>query len=195
MRLRWVGDSRDYVKWDCVFKNSSGRFVFYLPMLRRNADATCRHPEVQDHFDQSKDLDQFRRLFPNRFAVFSFSGREYAVEDADEYFGSAVVELAKLQRTQSVLIFIDPDTGIEPVSGGRAEHLRSRDFCLVWESLRPRDRLIVYQHASRTKTWRQDLSNHACDILRIEPSHVSDVYYDARLANDVCFLVLEKSEL
>ncbi len=195
MRLRWVGDSRDYVKWDCVFENSNGLFVFYVPMLRCNVDPICKHDVVQRHFDQKKSLDQFRELFPDRFAVFDFSCKEYSTKNANEYFRLVKERIHELQRTQRILVFIDPDTGIEPTSGAKAEHLRGRDLSLVWAALRPGDKLIVYQHASHNENWRQDLRGRVGHFLQIEPARVPDPYYNEKLAKDVCFLVLEKSEL
>jgi hypothetical protein len=194
MRLRWVGDSRDYVKWDCVFENASGRFVFYVPMLRCNVDPICKHPEVQRHFDQRKSLDQFRELFPEHFAVFSFPRREYSISVADEYFRLVTERIGELQQKERVLVFIDPDTGIEPASGAQDEHLRAKDLFLVWKALRAGDKLIVYQHASRKGNWRQYLGRRAGQALQIDPTLVPDPYYNEDLARDVCFLVLEKPE-
>jgi hypothetical protein len=194
MRLRWVGDSRDYVKWDCVFENASGFFVFYVPMLRRDIDGKCRHEEVQCYFDQGKSLDQFGRLFPGQFAVFDFCQKEYSTKDADDYFQSVVLRLSELQKEHKVLVFIDPDTGIEPASGAKNEHLRCADMRLVWKSLRPGSRLIIYQHASRTTDWKGRLKVRAGEILGIDPGLLREPYSDERLAMDVCFLVLEKPE-
>jgi hypothetical protein len=192
MRLRWVGDSRDYVKWDCVFGNVSERFVFYVPMLRSLVDPTCKHREVQSHFDQRKNLNQFGELFQSRFSVFDFQGREYSGTAADEYFQSVVRELQKHQQLQKVLVFIDPDTGIEPQGGANNEHLRTEDLLSLWGALRPGDRLIVYQHASHSTGWKENLLKRAAEILKMELTEAENLYFDERLARDVCFVVLEK---
>lgn len=166
MRLRWVGDSRDYVKWDCVFENANGRFVFYVPMLRNNVDPKCMHSEVQEYFDAQKNLDLLERLFPGRFAVFSSPFPEYSTEAADEYFRNLVEQLRRYQQRWKVLIFIDPDTGVEPPSGAKDEHLRSKDLRFVWEALAPGGRLIVYQHASRSDAWKQPLGSTVPGCVR-----------------------------
>jgi hypothetical protein len=164
-------------------------------MLRCSVDPVCEHSEVQGHFDQRKSLDQFRELFPDRFDVFDFASREYSTKGAGEYFGLVKERINELQRVQKVLVFIDPDTGIEPASGAKDEHLRGCDLCLVWTTLQPGDKLIVYQHASHNGNWREILRMRVGEVLEIEPFLVPDPYYDEHLAKDVCFLVLEKSEL
>jgi hypothetical protein len=190
MRLRWVGDARDYVKWDCVFGNAGGRFVFYLPMLRRTVDPRCRHRQVQDHFDRSKDLANFGALFEHRFEVFEFGGREYSKDVADEYFKIAIERVKQLQEREKLLVFIDPDTGLEPNSGGKDEHIRVKDLWAVWEALLPRSLLVLYQHASRTKGWEDRLATRARELLQLR--NLPQTYCDPRLAGDVCFLLMEK---
>lgn len=192
MRLRWVGDSRDYVKWDCVFGSAGGRFVFYVPMLRWSVDPKCIHPQVHEHFDGRKGLDQFGELFPGRFAVFDFHGGEYSRSVADEYFQSVIRDLEGLQQSNDVLVFIDPDTGIQPGSGIKDEHLRSADLCSIFDALTAEGRLIVYQHASRVTGWKENLLNRATEVLNIELTPAKNLYFDERLAKDVCFLVLDK---
>jgi hypothetical protein len=189
MRLRWVGDSRDYVKWDCVFEKADGRLVFYVPMLRTKVDRDCRHAKVQEHFDKRKNLRQFEELFPGRFIVFD---TEYSKEFADKYFHS-VTEKLKEPRSRGVLVFIDPDTGIEPKSGANNEHLRIKDLRLVWASLLKGDKLVVYQHAPRTENWKQNLITRVAEILQVKT--VPEPYSNEGIAKDVCFLVLEKFEL
>jgi hypothetical protein len=191
MQLRWVGDSRDYVKWDCVFENSEGRSVFYVPMLRSNVDSICKHSEVQRHFDQRKDLDQFEELFPGCFHLFS-PQEEYSTKIAEEYFRSVIDRLKELQRKQKVLVFIDPDTGIEPRGGAKNEHLRCRDLHAVWNALQTGDKLMIYQHAPRVGNWKQHLKEYVADVLKPEP--VSEPYFNEKLAKDACFLALEKSK-
>jgi hypothetical protein len=191
MRLRWVGDSRDYVKWDCVYQNGKDYFIFYIPMLRTKVDSSCVNLNVQSFFDSRKRLDQFGELFPGRFEVFVHEG-DYSWHIADDYFRSAVTRIEELPRDRNLLVFIDPDTGIEPKSGAKDEHLRERDLQSVWRALRPKDKLIVYQHAARNSDWQDRLRRRASTILELEYSRISKPYCDSRLSGDVCFLVLEK---
>jgi len=113
---------------------------------------------------------------------------------ADAYFQSAIEEFQTLRQSHKVLVFIDPDTGIQPGGGAEDEHLRKKDIRSVWEALKSGDKLIVYQHASRTNGWRENLLKHAAEVLKMELTQDKNLYFDERLARDVCFLVLEKSE-
>jgi len=60
MQLRWVGDARDYVKWDCVYREATtNTFVYYVPMLRDTGWSLHVHPAVQQFFNAQKDLKHF----------------------------------------------------------------------------------------------------------------------------------------
>jgi hypothetical protein len=148
---------------------------------------------VQSHFDQRKDLEQFRELFPGRFGIYDPAQKEYSKSEADRYFQGVVDRIKELQKENKVLVFIDPDTGIEPTSGAKDEHLRAENLRFVCECLRPGDKLIVYQHASRNKDWMDHLRQRAARVLK--EGMTLDLYCDEDLARDVCFLVLEKPQL
>ncbi len=150
MRLRWVGDSRDYVKWDCVFQSADGRFVSYVPMLRRIVDSKCKHSQPQEHFDLMKSFEPFGEPFPDRFSVFDFGGREYSRIATDEYFQSVIQRLQRMQQPHRVLAFIDPDAGIKFGRAAKDEHLNEKNFRAVWDVLKSGDKLVVHQHASPT---------------------------------------------
>jgi hypothetical protein len=192
MRLRWMGDSRDYVKWDCVFENAKGRFVFYIPMLRDEPNKRCMHREVQNFFDQKKSLYDFKALFPHGFEVFEF-GKDYSKRDADSYFQLVTSRLTEIQQQHGVLVFIDPDTGVEPISGPADEHVRLKDLGTVWRKLRPKDCLVIYQHASRDKNWKAKAGKHVSICLGLENDVELEPHCNVEMAADVGFLVLEKS--
>jgi hypothetical protein len=191
MRLRWVGDARDYVKWDCVFEHARNRFVFYVPMLRKYIDPKCRHPEVQNFFDESKNLESFKQLFPNGFEVF-VCGEDYSVENADRYFQGVIARLQTLQNNYRVLVFIDPDTGIAP-KRAKSEHLRLEDLSTVWHEIKSQGSLVIYQHASRNNNWKQEIARRLQNHLQIPSSAIAEPYCNEKIARDVCFFVLEKS--
>ncbi len=53
------------------------------------------------------------------------------------------------------IVFLDPDTGI---SGKRPteKHVTKSEIEAIWNTLKSGDWLVVYQHANRSKTWRDE---------------------------------------
>lgn len=50
------------------------------------------------------------------------------------------------------LVFLDPDTGVEPDTL-KAAHASLQDIEAVWNALEPREILAVYQHAAHKTDW------------------------------------------
>ncbi len=191
MRKQWFGDSRDYAKWNFVFGKSQGHdSVCYIAMSRPDELPEHIHPTVKAFFDEYKNLDLVRKMFSGRYtSVLS----DYHVGTARAYFAEAVDRITELQTKGSVLIFIDPDTGIQPVKRPSSKHVLYSDLHRVCRALQKRDELIVYQHAPRMKraSWIDDCSIRLSNQPWFEPFDL-ETHYDPKCASDACFLVIQK---
>src|SRR5207249_2943066 len=70
-----------------------------------------------------------------------------------EYIKKIIEEIQRYSDT--LIVFLDPDTGIAPKSA-KPEHATSADIQEIWEAVKPRDWLVMYQHASRDTKWIQN---------------------------------------
>ena len=191
MRKQWVGDSRDYVKWSCVYRVAGQQsIVLYVPMLRPDIFAGENlEPAVQVFFDELKSFNIFSRLFPGRFHSIE---AEYTKSDSDEYFEDVLRRLIELQKQNPVVVFVDPDTGLEPISGSKDEHLQIRHFRKLASALCSGDRIILYQHASRDAGWRERQHQRLLGISDPNAYQVSEPYYEPETAKDVCFFTVAR---
>jgi hypothetical protein len=146
--------------------------------------------EVVRFFDKHKDFQAISELFNGRFTYFSES---YDIENSDQYFKGLANLIKEVQQHSKVLVFLDPDTGVEPEkSTPGSKHLRKRDICLVCKQLRVGEKLVVYQHASRMENWQNIWTK------RLEPwademgTTLSEPYYEEKTAKDVCFFIFTK---
>ena len=132
MRDQWYGDDRDVLKWSTLVhlaRRESVTGILHVAMYRPS------QPIAPLATATGLEVDVFKSPFTDRVA----------------YFG----EVCGLVRARSgrVIVFLDPDIGIEAEQGG-PEHVTSADIARVFEALRPGDLLVCYQHARRQKGWR-----------------------------------------
>ena len=158
MRDQWYGDDRDVLKWSTLVhlaRRESVPGILHIAMYRASrpiaplatAFGSVDPPdEVLRHF---RDLGDIQRLAAATGLEIDVIKSPFAhrVTYFDEVCG------AVRARTGRVLVFLDPDIGIEAEQGG-PEHVTSADVARVFDALQPGDLLVCYQHARRQKGWR-----------------------------------------
>ena len=158
MREQWYGDDRDVVKWSALVhlaRRESIAAILHVAMYRPSQPvlplATAFGPvappdEVLTHFRDLGDIQRLAGATGLEIEVFTdlFTHRS-------EYFRQVCARVRR--RTKPVVVFLDPDIGLEPEQGG-PEHVTSGEISVVFEALRPGDLLVCYQHARRQKGWR-----------------------------------------
>jgi hypothetical protein len=192
MRKQWFGDSRDYVKWSCVRAEAGDTFaVVYGPMLRNDSFSGEKLDQgVVDFFDRHKDFSALSELFP---AGYEHLLDIYERKKSADYFDRLARLIRRVQNHSQVVVFLDPDTGVAPKSGAGDEHLNHGDIRKVCELLRTGEKLIVYQHASRSENWRK-IAHEKLAPLAIESRTIlSQPFYEDGTAKDVCFFTFTKS--
>jgi hypothetical protein len=193
VRKQWFGDSRDYVKWSCLRQEATHEYiVIYGAMLRPDGFEDDNLDEaVVNFFDQQKDFRALGKLFPQGFKVFE---RIYETNSAEGYFSELQLLIAKTKPEGKILVFLDPDTGIEPRRNSKNEHLRIVDICRVCESLSGGDKLVIYQHALRTSNWINTFSSKLEEeVARVTGSKLGEPFHARGVAKDVCFFTLTKN--
>ena len=194
MRDRWYGDDRDVVKWSALVHLARREVVsdiLHVAMYRTDPSpaplATARGRadlpnEVLRHF---RNLDHMQRL-----AAATGLGIEVVKEpfvDRAAYFSRVCTRVQA--HHGSVLVFLDPDIGLAPEVPG-PEHVASAEVAAVFESLRPGDLLVCYQHARRQKDWRGRARRAFANAPGL-PSFDVEVLR-SELARDVLLLAVKK---
>lgn len=195
MRNQWYGDNRDLVKWAEVFRlaQDGQRQVVYVPMpnpddppfdtLRLSSGAGLPQQVVQ-HFRDMGKVDQI----PWPCGFVSVQG---AMTDRAAYFRAVRTKVMERLGHPLVVVF-DPDTGIEPKSGAGPTHVARDELREVFDLLRPKDVLVLYQHARRTNGWLAEISDDVAAALGVPLGLVRAVRC-VELAWDVALLTVEKT--
>ena len=86
------------------------------------------------------------------------------------------------------LVFLDPDTGLEPGTANET-HATKVEIQDVWSALRPKEWLVLYQHARREKDWESGVGaelSQLCDGAEVATAR------SEKIGTDVAFLCVEK---
>lgn len=158
MQGLWYGDRRDRVKWGALAYLGQ-RFgiatILQVAYFRDGEAASLTtdegdrplSPAVWHHFADLRRVEQLRLPLSLDIRVLD---TPFDPSKREAYMEVAIRFAATLARP--LLVFLDPDTGIEPGSLA-AEHAAIRDIRTVWAALRGGEVLSVYQHAYRDPDW------------------------------------------
>ena len=197
MRDCWYADNRDLIKWGVLLRLAEkfeARRVVYLAYYRPSTfgqliiDGQKRDipEEVIAHF---RNLRTVGSMGSNvRVTVFD---PVFESEDRHTYL-QAVHALLQAFAQEPCVVFLDPDTGLEPRKAG-AKHVLNREAKAVWERMKAGDLFVFYQHQTNRagQPWieskREQLANALCvPIDAIRKAHAPDI------ADDVVFFFTPK---
>jgi hypothetical protein len=196
LRDTWYADQRDLVKWGTLAhlaEREALDVIVQVPFLRHG-----RRPPLRSGSQEVSISSEVWKFFRDVGAVRALGerlGRMIVV--VDEVFVPREREMYR-QRILAALdgvagrrvVLLDPDTGIEPVRAA-PEHVTVEDIQAVWRVLQAREWLVLYQHASRRRKWREEARERfgvACGALNVE------VFSAPEIAADVVFFAAKKTD-
>jgi len=200
MRNQWYGDNRDLVKWG-VLLELAGRYrarhilqVLYLrPSTWERLEIDGVKVElaaaVVQHFRQVTSVSAIQ--CPAEVEVVSEN-----FGDRREYLQIVLQRIRKRPEAKLPgIVFLDPDTGLEPPGKARPEHVLESELQKVWQALRPGDVLVLYQHqTNRNGTpWAKPKKKQFEGALGIRKGSARLAQPD-RIAPDVAFFFIEKDD-
>jgi hypothetical protein len=154
------------------------------PSLRTSDREVAIQPAVWDFFRDLSAVEELGKTLGRKVVVIPdiFDPRQ-----RQRYNQAVIDRLGSLPAPKVVLL--DPDTGL---ASGRpsAKHVTPADVQVIWNAINRDDWLVLYQHASRTKTWRTDARRRfaaICGVQECEEFTAPDISWD------VVFLAVRKS--
>lgn len=196
MRDEWYGDKRDLIKWG-VLLDLEQRYkakqilqvLYYRPSewkpIEIDGDKVELNPEVVRHFR-------------NPFAVSKIACKScievmrkpFVHRDA---YQSEVLKRIRLRTELPGIIFLDPDTGLEPRGKPTLKHVLVSEVWEIWKTLSPGDVLVLYQHQTNRNgsEWIQAKRRQFEKALGIGQGK-SKVGRAEGIAKDVAFFFAQK---
>jgi hypothetical protein len=189
MRERWFADDRDLIKWAVLIqlaKSSALRTIVQIPYFRPEnyrprfhfLRDLCVSDEVWKFF---KNLKSVERLGEPGIEIKVFLDEEFNSHDRSFFSQKITAYLEGCDRP--LLLFLDPDTGLEPKTA-TVTHVTKKEVGHAWAGLKKDDWLVLYQHARRQKEWKTDVSHELrqiCQGANVEVARSDDIGKDVAL--------------
>jgi len=198
MQPLWYGDRRDRVKWGALSYLAERFDLSPIVQVAYCRDEDDRKLELRDghrkiaipkavwnHFSDLRDIERLGRATGRRIVVIDESFQE---RQRREYVKHVIDKLK--QHPRPMLLFLDPDTGIQPDERAGVKHATTTDVREFWGSLQHHEVLAVYQHATRRGGWlheKLDQLRSACNGSRVS------AIQSPRIAKDVAMLWTQKT--
>jgi hypothetical protein len=195
MRDIWYADNRDLVKWGILFRLANRfeaarilQIVYYRPsafgQIEIEGQAFDIPPEVIAHFRNVRAVGSIDSKI--RVAVF-----DPLFQDRQTYL-QAVLALLPAYGRERCLVFLDPDTGLEPQTPS-LEHVLGTEVSAIWTSMKPGDVLVFYQHQTNRagQPWIPQKQAQLAEALSVPQPSIKIARGEA-IARDVVFFFLQK---
>ena len=162
MQDRYYGDNRDLVKWGTLIelaRQYQVKHILQVLYYRKNEwnQKERKHEwgPIEIHGDNvfiaeiaEEVIRHFRDVNLIRSLKLSVSIEVLNEEfvDPNTYHEYVIAEI-NARSNKPGIVFLDPDTGLEPPSGKHdLTHVRDRELKAIWDSLTTDDMLVFYQH-------------------------------------------------
>ncbi|MDR3608158.1 MAG: hypothetical protein P4M08_12365 [Oligoflexia bacterium] len=181
MRLQFFGDRQDFFKWNALREELRAQdyYLIYVPMFTglyglREGDAGDSFLQQLGSLSERVErfLDEilsnlFREYLHQRTKIVTAGYRKSLRES---YFLGVLTHVREIRNAHPghpLLIFLDPDTGISPESGGDDGHVMEDSLRTLLEALDARDLVLIYQHRQRVTDNATDFEIRARQLARM----------------------------
>lgn len=197
MKNIWYSDNRDLVKWATlthIARTHNLQTIVQVPYWR--PEKTRPHfefrgerlPVSDEVWRFFRDIRHVRGLASDSSFSVEVVPAQFNPEQRDVYIDHVWAQVERSKRP--LLLFLDPDTGLQP-SRCSPEHTSLGEIEKLWSCLRPREWLVLYQHARRQTNWERSVARQIsslCDQADVHIARSQDV------GHDVAFMCVEKNE-
>ena len=198
MRDQWYSDKRDLVKWSVLLllakKRKADRIIQIAcynasdyGKIEIDGEQHAMPEEVISHF---RNIGKISGLTTHpEITVFDAS---FGKPDMDSYFAAAK-KLIDSFNQERCIVFLDPDTGLEPKGKADEKHVLERDLKVIWDALPKGWMLVFYQHQTNKKgqEWIEPKREQFAKAIGI-PVRTVKKAYGPKVANDVVFFFSTK---
>jgi hypothetical protein len=196
MRDLYYSDNRDLVKWSVLVEladQHEARHILQVLYYR-----PTEWPEIEIAGHRVAIPESVRKHFRKATSICNLecSARVEVIDDPfvgrDAYL--EIIRDRLRARTESPgIVFLDPDTGLEPRSPG-PEHVLESELTAIWQAMSERDLLVFYQHQTNRKgePWIQPKKAQFERALQLRSEDVG-VAQALQIASDVVFFFARKS--
>ena len=195
MRDKFYSDNRDLVKWAVLHRIAEKfqakrilQLAFYRPSEFANVvidgeEHDIPH-EVLAHFRELKTITNMN----SRIGVTVF---DKLFVDRDSYLKAVIEFLSRFK--QRCVVFLDPDTGLEPQNPS-LDHVLESEAKAIWKATKSGDVYVFYQHQTNRagRPWIEPKRKQLEMALGL-PEQSIKIAHSPDVARDVVFFYKQRS--
>jgi hypothetical protein len=197
MRDIWYADNRDLVKWSVLVELAARHGARHILQVLYYRPTQWADLEIDDQ--QVPLPASVLRHFRQATAICSLqsSARVEVIQDrfVDRTAYLAIVQQRIRARTELPgIVFLDPDTGLEPGTAG-LEHVLTPELAAIWDVMPQGDVLVFYQHQTNRNNapWVEPKKAQFELALNL-PVGKAGLARGVRIAPDVVFFFAQKND-
>jgi hypothetical protein len=196
MRDKYYADNRDLVKWGVLLTLAERHAVKHIlqvlyyrltgwARLEVDGEEVALPVAVTRHFRQATAIAAIEAPVPVEVFADEFVNR-------DEYHRT-LLDRIRNRLANPGIVFLDPDTGLEPRSPS-LDHVLDGELATVWAELRAGDVLVVYQHQTNQagRPWIPQKKEQFERAIGL-PLGSAKLARSERIARDVAFFYSQKA--
>ena len=197
MKDQWYADPRDLVKWgalvhlaDRYAADEIVQVAYYRPSDWRDLDIDGERVAISktvlELFRDIRRVEQLKTRATVKVIDWPFDDRER--------YHAQLLQYLSQSETLRRIVFLDPDTGLEPARTPGPQHVLKSEIRDIWGHLRAGDLLVLYQHqTNRSGTpWVDKKQSQFAKALGLNPVHVRVARSDA-IARDVVLIYADRA--
>ena len=198
MRDIWYADKRDLVKWSVLHYLAEENEIRQILQVAYFRESTYGQVKIDDQelglpsavLSHFRDIRQIKNLGGRaQIQVLTdlFSDRKSYMKK--------VISFISQYKNEKCIVFLDPDTGLEPLNAANLNHVLDDEAKAIWEEMKQGDLLVLYQHQTnrRGQPWKEEKRQQFISALGV-PNHAVKIAEAENVANDVVFYYSEKEQ-
>ena len=196
MQDKFYSDNRDLVKWSILHRLAETfqahrilQIAFYrkrkFPNVIIDGEEHDIPQEVLSHFRDLCTIEGIKSEI--RITVF-----DKLFENREDYLKSVRVFLSNFLEEKCV-VFLDPDTGLEPQKNPNKNHVLESEAKSIWDAMDSGDVYVFYQHQTTRskKPWIEPKRRQLENSLGIDNNSIK-IAHGPKIARDVVFFYAQK---
>ena len=198
MKDKWYADNRDLIKWSVLInlaQNHQAKRILQIAYFRpcefsniEIEDRLLKLPkEVISHFRDIRNITEMRTDFHIDVLYEEFKDREK--------YQKAIVEYISSYPEEKCIVFLDPDTGLQPQKSKLGlEHVSNGEVREIWEHIKKGDIFVFYQHQTNRngRPWVDEKREQLSKAANIPVESVK-IAHGRSIAKDVVFFYAVKA--
>jgi len=195
MRDNWYADKRDLIKWGVLFrlalKYEAARIIqvaYYRPCNFEQIDIDGQQLAIPEEvIAHSRNVRSVGSIDSHiRVAVFD------AVFQNRKTYLQAVLALLPTYAGERCVVFLDPDTGLEPQTPS-LKHVLGTEVNAIWVNMKSNDVFVLYQHQTNRagQPWIPQKHAQLAQALSVPQASLKIAGGEA-IARDVVLFFIQK---